>query len=374
MKPARRLLFVITSLDRGGAQRQVVDLAARLRVARTPVAVLSMIPPAHYVDELVAAGVEVHSLDMRPGRPTPLAFLRYGRFLRRWRPDLIHSHMVHANLLARLGRIFLPRVPVVGTVHNVTEGARWREIAYRLTDWLATRTTAVSEAAARRYVEVGAVPRGRIVVLPNGFDFARRDESEARAAMRAELGAGTGFLWLTAGRLDPQKGYDMLLEAFARILPQHAGARLAIAGDGPQRAELAAAVERLELGGSVALLGDRSDVPALLAAADGFVLSSRWEGLPMVLLEAAAARLPIVATDVGGNREVVLPQLGGVLTPVSVAGIAEGMESVMALAPEARAKIGGALRAQVETRYDMTAVVKRWLEVYAGVDRRPERE
>ena len=362
-----RVLFVITSLDRGGAQRQIVDLAARLHAAGWPVAVLSMTPPAEYLDELAAAGIKVVTLRMRRARPTPMAFARYGRFVRAWKPDVIHAHMVHANLLARLGRIYAPRIPVICTVHNVNEGARWREIAYQLTDRLATMTTAVSEAAAERYVEIGAAPRGRIEAIPNGFDFSRPVPAGARDAIRAELGVGDDFLWVTAGRLDTQKGYDLLLEAFDRVHRQRPDARLAIAGDGPERAALTAQLAGLALAPAATLLGDRSDVPGLLAAADGFVLSSRWEGLPMVLLEAAAQGLPIVCTDVGGDREVVRPELGGVLTDVDVTSIAEGMVRVMAMTPGERAAIGDALRNHVHTDYDIAVVVDRWRAIYADL-------
>ena len=181
MNEALRVLFVTTSLDRGGAERQIVDLATRLREMGWPVAVLSMMTPRRYADELAASGTELASLDMARGRPTPGALFRYGRFVRHWKPDVIHSHMVHANLLARLGRVFAPRVPLICTVHNVTEGARWREIAYRITDPLATVTTAVSEAAAERYVRVGAVPKGRMMPFPNGFEFGRDPSRGPRA-------------------------------------------------------------------------------------------------------------------------------------------------------------------------------------------------
>src|SRR4029079_13945654 len=176
-----------------------------------------------------------------------MAFARYGRFIRAWKPDVIHAHMVHANLLARLGRIYAPRIPVICTVHNVNEGARWREIAYQLTDRLATMTTAVSEAATERYVEIGAAPRGRIEAIPNGFDFSRTVPPGAREAIRAELGVGGDFLWVTARRLDTQKGYDLLLEAFERVHRQRPDARLAIAGDGPERAALTAQLAGLAL-------------------------------------------------------------------------------------------------------------------------------
>ena len=362
-----RVLFVITSLDRGGAQRQIVDLSARLRASGWPVTVLSMTRPAEYVDELLALGVKVVSLRLERGRPTPLAYVRYGRFVRGWRPDIIHGHMVHANLLVRVGRIFAPRIPVVCTVHNVNEGARWRELAYRLTDPLATLTTAVSEAAAKRYVEIHAAPKGRIEAFPNGLDFSRPIPTDARSRVRDELGVGEAFLWVTAGRLDPQKGYDLLLDAMDRVRRVQPEARLVIAGHGPERASLDGQLGRLDLATTVTLLGDRPDVPALLAAADGFVLSSRWEGLPMVLLEAAAQAVPIVCTDVGGDREVVRPELGGVLVDVDPAAISDGMLAVMEMTPEDRATVGHALQSHVRSNYDMTVVTHRWKTVYARI-------
>jgi glycosyltransferase involved in cell wall biosynthesis len=361
------VLFVTTSMARGGAQRQVVDLATRLRAAGWRVAVLSMTTPSEHLAELAAAEVEVASLDMTRGRPTLGALMRYARFVRAWKPDVIHSHMVHANLLARVGRPFAPRVPVICTVHNVMEGARWRTIAYRLTDRLATVTTAVSEAAAARSVQSGAVPKGRIRPFPNGFDFSRQVPAGARDSIRRELGVEDGFLWVTAGRLVPQKGYDLLLDAFNVVRRARPEARLAIAGDGPERLALDEIVQRLGLAGSATLLGDRQDVPSILVAADGFVLSSRWEGLPMVLLEAAAQQLPIVCTDVGGNREIAKVAAGGVLVDVTPAAIAAGMLQVMGLSPAERARIGAALQEVVRSEYDLTVVVDRWKELYAAV-------
>jgi glycosyltransferase involved in cell wall biosynthesis len=361
----RRLLLVATSMARGGAERQVVDLATALRARGWIVAVLSMTAPSDHVEELVAAGVDVASLDMRRGRPTPADLLRYGAFVRRWRPDVVHSHMVHANLLARIGRVFAPRVPVVCTIHNVIEGRRWREIAYRLTDRLASATTAVSQAAAGRLVRVGAVPRGRVTAIPNGFDFSRAQVAEgAGEAIRRELGAVDGYLWVSVGRLVPEKGHDLLLEAFEVVHEARPDARLVIAGDGPRRRALDRMVADRGLAGFAMLLGERHDVPALLAAANSFVLSSRWEGLPMVLLEAAAQMLPIVCTDVGGCREVARPELGAVLTRTDPVDLASGMLRVMDMTPDERAGTGSDLRNLVRSEFDMDAIVGRWEELY----------
>ena len=365
MASERRLLLLATSLGRGGAEQQVVDLATNLRARGWTVNVLSMIDENDHVSEFAAAGIEVGTLGMRRGVPSLGALLRYRSFLRRWRPDVVHSHMVHANLLARFGRLLAPGTPVVSTVHNViegregtggTRGSRQRELVYRLTDRLASATTAVSVAATDRYIRVGAVPRGRIETIPNGFDFSRTVvPPDAREAIRTELHAGAGFLWVTAGRLVSEKGHDLLLQAFGTVLQTRPDSHLAIAGAGPERDNLDRLVAELGLSNSVSMLGIRRDVPSLLAAADGFVLSSRVEGLPIVLLEAAAQGLPIVSTDVGGCREVASPELGAVIAATSAEGIADAMLRVMALAPDERARIGRALQEHVRTDYDLGA-------------------
>jgi glycosyltransferase involved in cell wall biosynthesis len=365
----RRILFVTTSMVHGGAQRQVVDLAIELRTRGWVVAVLSMIAPSEYVDDLIASSVEIADLGMTRGRPTLGALLRYRSFVRRWQPDIVHSHMVHANLLARIGRVFAPRTPLVCTVHTVMEGRRWRAIAYRLTDRLASATTAVSAAAAERSIRNGAVPRSRMTVIPNGFEFSRASVAEGvDDAFRREVGIGDdAFLWATVGRLVPEKGHPMLLRAVEAVRRVRPDARLAIVGDGPERSELDRLVLESRLHGTVFALGERRDVAAILAAADAFVLSSYWEGLPMVLLEAAAQSLPIVSTDVGGCREVVRPELGGVLTERTPEAIAAGMLSVMNLRPGERAAIGFALRTLVQSEFDMGAIVARWEALYTAL-------
>jgi glycosyltransferase involved in cell wall biosynthesis len=364
----RRLLLLITSLGRGGAERQIVDLTSRFRLRGWAVAVVSMTRPTDHLEELAAAGVDVLSLDMERGRPTPRAFLRYVRFVRKWRPDLVHSHMVHANLLARVGRILNPSVPVVCTVHNVNEGRRWREIAYRLTDRLASATTAVSSTISERYVRVGAVPPGRILTIPNGIDLADEIvDAETRAAARREFGGESGFVWICVGRLVPEKGHAMLVEAFATVREAHPEVRLAIVGDGLERSHVASVVGDRGLGDVVFLLGQRLDVATLLAGADAFVLASHWEGLPMVLLEAAAQALPIVSTDVGGNRDIARADLGAILCEPTASSLAEAMAACLDAGPEERAKIGRALQANVRAAFDIERITDRWEELYGTV-------
>ena len=370
MARERRLLLLSTSLGRGGAERQIVDLTTRFRQRGWAVAVVTMTPPSDHVPELEAVGATVVSLDMQRARPTPGAFLRYVRFVRKWRPDVIHSHMVHANLLARAGRIFSWSVPVVCTAHNVNEGARWREIAYRLTDRAASRTTAVSSVISERYERIGAVGRGRIITVPNGIDLA--DEvvtPETREATRRELGGPAGFVWICVGRLVPEKGHAMLVEAFDEVRRSHPDIRLAIVGYGVEEAHVAQVVAERGLGDVVYQLGERHDVAALLASSDAFVMASHWEGLPMVLLEAAAQALPIVSTDVGGNRDIARADLGAILCEPTVASLAGAMREMLDKTAEERARIGAALQANVRSGFDLERVADRWEEIYASVQR-----
>jgi glycosyltransferase involved in cell wall biosynthesis len=275
--------------------------------------------------------------------------------------------MVHANLLARLARP-LGRAPVlVCTAHNLTEGARWRELAYRLTDRLATLSTNVCQAAVDRFVAVGAVPAGRMRYVPNGLDLeAFAPDPLRRAQTRAALGLDDRFVWLAVGRLEAQKDYPTMLRAVRDAVRERADLTVLIVSAGPDREALEA--ERVALGLSdaqVRFLGARSDVPDLMWAADAYLMSSAWEGLPMVLLEASAAQLPIVATDVGGNAEIVIDGVSGLLTAAGDAtALAAAMTRLMALSSAERHTWGRAGRDHVEASFRLDRVVDRWEALY----------
>src|SRR5690606_30660488 len=128
------IVLVSTALTHGGAEHQVVLLASGLARRGWLVRVVSMRPPEAHLEALAAAGVEVASLDMARRFPDPRALVKFAGLLRKWRPDVVHGHMVHANLLTRVARLLASTPVVVSTAHNVMEGPRWREIAYRLTE------------------------------------------------------------------------------------------------------------------------------------------------------------------------------------------------------------------------------------------------
>lgn len=317
-------------------------------------------------EEARQLGLYMGTLGMRRGIPDPRAIFRLVRILRRERPLVLHSHMVHANLLARLARAFAPVPVLVCTVHSIQEGGRHRELAYRLTDPLCDLTTQVSRAGLARYIRVGAVPASKIRFVPNGVNPDRfRPDRDARNRLRKEMGLGTEFAWLAVGRFEEAKDYPNMLRAFARVREARPDARLLIAGQGALRAEAEQLVAKLGLAEAVCFLGVRKDIPELMNAADAYVMSSAWEGMPMVLLEAAAVSLPVVATDVGGNREVVLDgQTGFLVPPKDHESLAGAMLRLMSLPPEVRRAMGQAGRAHVQTHYALERVVDQWEELY----------
>lgn len=361
-----RIAFLTTSTLVGGAEVQVLALADRLRARGHETIIISLIPAGPLDAEAKKLGIATHSLGMRPGIPDPRALLRLARELRAWRPDILHSHMVHANLLARLVRP-LTRVPVlICTVHNMDEGGAIRMGAYRLTNRLADLTTIISHAAADRFARIGAIPRDRLRVLPNGVDTSRfRPRPELRGALRKELGVGDEFLWLAVGRFEPAKDYPNLLAAFAEVVAHRPRAVLALAGHGFLQEAMERKAESLGIKGQVRFLGLRRDVPELMSAADAYVMSSAWEGLPMVLLEAASSGLPIVATDVGGNREVVVDGENGLLVPArDAAALGLAMRRAMGTSSAELQTMGERGRARALEQYSLARVVDTWETTY----------
>ncbi|WP_337870538.1 glycosyltransferase [Meiothermus sp.] len=368
----KRIVFVITTLGMGGAETQLVRLATGLKGRGWQVSVVSLIPMEYIAKNLEQAQIPAISLSMKPGSPDPRAVLVLARYLREQKPQIVHTHMVHANLLGRVARLLVPVPVLISTAHNVNEGSRWREIAYRLTDPLCDLTTQVSQAGLERYVDVGAVPKDKIRFVPNGINSLEFSPNpQLRARLRGELGWEEQFIWLAVGRFAEAKDYPNMMQAFARVHALRPEARLMIAGLGEQMKAIQQLAQTLGLDQAVRFLGLRKDVAALMNAADGYVMSSAWEGLPMVLLEAASTGLPMVVTDVGGNREVVQEgQTGYLVPPGNPESLSAAMIRLMTLPEMQRQRMGEAAQAFVEQRYSLESVLTQWETIYAEQLRR----
>jgi glycosyltransferase involved in cell wall biosynthesis len=259
---------------------------------------------------------------------------------------------------------------LVSTIHSISDGGRIRMTAYRLTNRLVDQMTIVSEAAAERFIRDRIMPPSLLRVIPNGIDTDRfqRLPTGTRESLRSSLGVGEEFVWLAVGRFVSAKDYPNLLHAFARVCERAPDAGLLLVGRGALQGDTEALVQSLGLADRVRFLGVRQNVPELMSAADGYVLSSAWEGMPIVLLEAAAAALPIVATAVGGNEEVVRDGETGLLVPPKDSeALARAMLQLMEMPQGERRSMGRRGLEHVQTQYGLNRVVDRWDAIYREV-------
>jgi len=370
-----RIVYMLNSLGIGGAERQALAIADRMARRGHSVAVLLL---GSRLEDEWPTELRVIALDIRRTPSSALrGLLKARRFLCEFRPDLLHSHSFHANIFARLLKPFVPSIKVVSTVHNVYQGGWQRMLAYRFTDCLASRTTAVSQAAADRFIRLKAVPARKCSVLSNGIDAAEfTPDSGRRLTTRQTMSAESSFIWLAAGRLVNAKDYPNLLRAFKQVRVVIPDAQLWIAAS-PVDAIGPATLDRrsvfvsgfaIESGSmdNVRLLGLRRDMPALLDAADAFVLSSAWEGMPLVVGEAMAMEKPVVATDAGGTPEMV-GDAGIIVRTGEAHALAAAMLDVMQRPAETRQALGRSARTRIESRFNVEARADAWESLYRSI-------
>jgi len=354
-------------------------LAVGLHARGWLVKIVSLLPLGPLWPELTQKGIAVESLNMERKLPDPRVLFHLKRIVRDFRPDVVHSHMGHANIISRAVRILQPFSVLINTMHLITlehqDGSPGTalEIAHRYTDRWADLTTAICKPAVAYYESTRTVPRGRIVVVYNGVRTARlAPNRDRRERTRRELAVENSFVWLAVGRLVVAKAYPMMLAAFKQLLARETPGGvpnvLFICSTGPLEAELHTLVRELGIQERVRFLGIRKDVPDLMNAADSFVLSSVIEGLPMVLLEASASGLPIVATDVAGNAEVVLDGKSGFLVPSGKPDqLAVAMERMYHLPEDTRRAMGEIGQQYVRNNFDLDHILDGWEKLYSGL-------
>jgi glycosyltransferase involved in cell wall biosynthesis len=303
--PRPRILMIITELDRGGAEQQFVQLAIGLLHKGWEVRVVCLGPRAELCDQLEEQGIVPRCLGARSVWSTLSVLKQLIENIRSFQPEIIQTYLFHANILGRLAAFRAGRSIVVCGLRVAERQAHWHGWVEWLTASLVTRWVCVSEGVRQHAAKNWKLDQTRLVVIPNGIDIDRW--KNAIPFTRADLDLPADAIMLfSAGRLDVQKGMDILLKAFGKVAPEWPSLHLVIAGEGPLRREL-----ELHKGtqgpasGRVHFLGQRNDIPRLMATCDLFVLASRWEGMPNALLEAMATGKPCVATNAEGSSELL---------------------------------------------------------------------
>jgi glycosyltransferase involved in cell wall biosynthesis len=370
-----RVLQLIDSFNLGGAERIVLSLAMHTNRDRFEVIPCAWQRSGPIEEELKAADVPYRVLALQRRSvltgPLFLADLQriwgtLSRLLKERSIDIVHTHLVDTTLLGLLATRRTGGPRLCTTVHSV----RYQEQRSRLSPrgWLkqaatraaftrADRIIAASEEVANAIQLFTGLPRGQITTIPNCIDPHRFRFQENRGVLRRRLDVPTDRqVVISVGRLARPKGYPHLLAALAVIPPEERPLTL-IVGDGPDRHDLELQATALKLVHDVRFLGNRHDVPVLLATADVFVLSSLWEGLPLALLEAMVSGLPSVVTAVGGNPEVIEHGKSGYLVPAAdEQALAEALRRLLR-DPSQRKQMGQAARERVERHFSLQKFV-----------------
>ena len=309
-----RVIFCITELDPGGAERALTQLVVGLDRNEWHPSVVCLGPRGYFADVIERAGIAVTCLNAQGILSIPYVLWRLIQEFRTQKPAIVQTFLFHANILGRIAA-WLSQVPIVVSGIRVAERRnRWHGWIDRWTNALVTTNVCVSEGVANfAKLEMRLSPK-KLIVIPNSVDFERYAHAQPIDLKTFGL-PENALVFLSIGRLEYQKGFDVLLRAIERLLPLPHDVHFVFIGDGPDRHSLQEQSSRSGLTSHVHFLGRREDVPQLLAASMALILPSRWEGMPNVVLEAMAAGLPIVATEVEGIAELVRDGINGIVVP-----------------------------------------------------------
>ena len=351
-----KFAFLITGLNVGGAETQLLRISTGLLERGHRIVVLPLLAGGALEPRFNESGIP---LLPGPSRRFPSSLVE----LRRFRPDAIAAFMFHATVAALAVAPLVGRPPILSSIRDPNYGhpLRLRAVAAATRAGWIDRIVANSTSVGRAIA--GQVGAHRCEVVPNAIDASRWSRPERpRRVVRSELGlADEEFVWLAVGNWRAEKDYPTLLRAFGDL---PARARLCIAGRGTPSDAEAALLDQ----DRVQVLGPRADVRELMHAADGFVLSSKSEGLPNALMEAGASGLPAVATRVGGVPEILADE-DGLVPPGDPRALSEAMVRLMELGDPERAGRGRRARETVARRFGQDAIVSEWERVLASVAR-----
>jgi glycosyltransferase involved in cell wall biosynthesis len=360
-----RIAFCITDLDPGGAERALVQLVIRLDSSRWQPAVFCLSGEGALAHDLRAAGISVECLGAQ--RRTDIAVVwRLARALRQFQPEIVQTYLFHANLAGRIASRLAGVKRVVSGIRVAEQRSRIPLWLDRWTNWLVRTNICVSQAVAEFSISRARLAPEKIVVIPNGVDVSKF--ANATAADLSSFGIPPGSqVLLTIGRLDRQKDLPTLLEAAALVVPKHRHAHFLLVGEGPERPQIEDTIRDRELGGRVHLAGWRADIPEILAAGCALVLSSRWEGMPNVVLEAMAAGLPVVATQVEGISELVINGHTGLVAPrQSPRDLAAAIQKIL-MDPVAAKVLGTAGQDRARAEFSWETMVAKYERIYESL-------
>ncbi|MGY8732816.1 MAG: glycosyltransferase [Pirellulales bacterium] len=366
-----KVLHLVTSLEVGGAQHGMLLGLPRFDSDQYEHIVCSIMDRMQMASQFREAGVEVRSLGL--SRKTDIGVvLRLRALLKEIRPDVLHTYLLHGNILGRLiGR--LVGVPVIiGSERTIGQARKWGRLATRLTNPLTDAVEVNSEIGGRAIERDLGVPSEKIELVRSGLDLSVFSSASRRDELRSEFGVTADqHLIVYMGRLRTVKGVEFGIRAFATALEQLPNIRMVLTGEGDQRNFLSSLVSKLGISEQVEFLGVRNDVPELLGAADSVLMPSLTEGFPRTAIEAMAAGKPVIATNVGGTPEAIIDGETGILVPARDSDALASAIVRLVGDSDLQARLGAAGRERAAQNYSVDKYVSRLDEMYrrySGID------
>ena len=362
-----RIVHLVENLNLGGAERVVVDLVSEQVGRGDHCLVICLFEPGALATELAEIGVTVIALH-KPSGPSLKTARQLRKILRDDRAEILHSHNAMAHYYGVFASVGL-KLRRVNTRHGMGTllGNRRQQWLYRLAMILTDRACFVCDAARLRFISDGLVSAGKALTVYNGIATSRYRNGGQPGALRGLLAVdGSARLLVTVGRLNPAKNHPLLLAAFVRLANSYPDLHLVIIGDGAGMQALQSLRSSSGVSERIHLPGARADVPTLLADAALFVLSSQTEGFSLSLLEAGAAGIPVVATNVGGNGEIIADGVRGRLVPSDDIDALAAAISDMLDSPAHSRQYVDALAAWVDQHCTLAAMAQAYHQVYLG--------
>ncbi len=357
----KHILQLIETDGPGGAERVLINLTQRLNRSGNFRVSVGILKEGWLHDRLIESDVPVHMLPSKHSIDFPFLFALM-RLIKTQKVDLIHSHEFTMNFYGSLAGKLLG-IPVVATVHgkNYYSTVKRRIYAMRLLRRMGTAVVAVS-SDIRDFLQKDLGLHG-VRVIPNGIDIQAYRNADRNEARRMLGFSGQDKVIGAVGNLYPVKGHAVLLEALARL--GNSNTHVVIAGRGEEENRLRLLIESLSLQGRVHLLGFREDVPRLLSALDVYAMPSFSEGQSLALMEAMAAGLPIVASRVGGNPELLRENETGLLFETGNAEDLAAKIKILLEQPETAGRVGANAQERAAKEFSLDAMMERYLALYS---------
>lgn len=363
-----KVVHLVPGFGIGGTEKQVLLLVSHMDRTRFSNRVWGLKGWGPLGEKLRKAGVPAKTL----GGGGVFSSLRLVAQLTKWlkveQPDIVHTWLTPANIIGRLSTRFYRDCALINSLRVVEGEKLLHTFLERWTNSMTKAVTVNCQALHRFAAEKLRMPESKLHLIPNGIEEPVSKPTGPPSGIPESWLRPPCLLVGSAGRLENQKGFRFLLEAFQKLLTTHPQARLVIAGEGSLRKELERQVSRFHLENEALLCGNLTDMASFLGCLRIFVLPSLWEGFPNVIMEAMAHGVPVVATDVGGVKELVTPESGTLVPPGDPKALAEGIEKTICNLDEAhrRAQIASAV---VRREYSIERTVQMTASLYEKLAR-----